>query len=221
MKKRFILINFKQYEKASLDRARNLLLEFSSIDIPSDLFLGFAVPAYDLFLKREFPNLGIISQHVDCAPFGAHTGQISMDALMKIGITGSLLNHSERRVSVENIRCTLRRAGESNFDIFLCVEGAEEARSYSEMGARFISYEPPELIGGDVSVSTAKPTVIEEVVSSCSGKGSTVLVGAGIKTPADVSKSIELGAGGVLVASGVVLAADPVKVLNGFIEAVR
>jgi len=45
-----------------------------------------------------------------------------------------------------------------------------------------------------------------------------VLCGAGITNGEDVKKALELGTVGVLVASGVVKAKDPKKVLIGFVE---
>ena len=45
-------------------------------------------------------------------------------------------------------------------------------------------------------------------------KGVPVLCGAGVHTQEDVRKAVELGAQGILVASGVVNAKDPEKVLT-------
>jgi triosephosphate isomerase len=45
-----------------------------------------------------------------------------------------------------------------------------------------------------------------------------VLCGAGVKTRADVEKAMELGAAGILLASGVVKAKDPGAVLTELIR---
>ncbi|MCL4406555.1 triose-phosphate isomerase [Candidatus Parvarchaeota archaeon] len=72
-----------------------------------------------------------------------------------------------------------------------------------------IAYEPPELIGGDISVSSSKPEIVKEFCDIVkSGSASLPLIGAGIKTPEDVKKSVELGAEGILVASGVMKSKD-------------
>jgi triosephosphate isomerase len=82
----------------------------------------------------------------------------------------------------------------------------------------YIAIEPPELIGTGVSVSQARPSVITESVKLAGGV--KVLTGAGISTGGDVSKALELGTHGVLVASGIVKAKNPDKavkdILNGF-----
>ena len=73
-----------------------------------------------------------------------------------------------------------------------------------------MAVEPPELIGGNVSVSKAKPEIIEksvEKVKEITGDVK-VLCGAGIKNREDVAKAIELGSDGILLASGIVKAKD-------------
>ena len=79
-----------------------------------------------------------------------------------------------------------------------------------------IAIEPPELIGGDISVSTANPEIISETVSKVSEISSNIkiLCGAGVKTRDDVSKAFELGVDGILLASGVVLSNNPRKTLH-------
>ena len=50
------------------------------------------------------------------------------------------------------------------------------------------------------------------------GTGIPVLCGAGVKTRADVEKAMELGAAGILLASGVVKAEDPGAVLTELVR---
>ena len=82
-----------------------------------------------------------------------------------------------------------------------------------------IAVEPPELIGGDISVSKAGPEIIERAVDFV-GKNQ-VLVGAGIRDLEDVTIALKLGACGVLVASGVVKVADPYAVLLGLVSGLK
>jgi len=81
-----------------------------------------------------------------------------------------------------------------------------------------VAVEPPELIGGDISVSTAQPEVVSGAVQLI-GSNKT-LVGAGVKNAEDVKISIELGASGVLLASGVTKAVDPESVLRDLVSGV-
>ncbi|MCJ7488664.1 MAG: triose-phosphate isomerase, partial [Thermoplasmata archaeon] len=70
-------------------------------------------------------------------------------------------------------------------------------------------------IGGDMSVTTANPEIVSESVrvAKKAFPGVKVLCGAGVKTGEDAAKAIELGTNGVLLASGVVKASDPKRVL--------
>ena len=76
--------------------------------------------------------------------------------------------------------------------------------------------EPPELIGGDISVTTADPEIVSGTVTEVRqiDKNVKILCGAGVKNGEDVAKSIELGADGVLLASGIVKAQDKEKVIR-------
>ena len=69
----------------------------------------------------------------------------------------------------------------------------------------YFCIEPPELIGGDVSVSTAHPELIRAAVEA---SPVPVLTGAGVKTGEDLRIAAELGSAGVILASGIVLAQD-------------
>jgi triosephosphate isomerase len=80
--------------------------------------------------------------------------------------------------------------------------------------------EPPELIGGDVSVTSADPGIVEDSVAAARevDPDVPVLCGAGVKTGDDVATALELGTEGVLVASGVVKADDPGAALAGLLD---
>ena len=87
------------------------------------------------------------------------------------------------------------------------------------MNPTFIAVEPPELIGGEVSVTNVDPAIVSgtvEAVNRISKVG--VLCGAGIKNGKDVSKAIELGASGVLLASGVTKSDNPEATLTDLVS---
>lgn len=213
-----IVINLKHYQVSSGPLAERFLSSFIGLDAKEDVEVIFALNPIDLRLARSFPELNFYSQHSDPVSYGANTGQISIESLMDLGISGTLLNHSERRLGEETIASTLDIAHRHNFPAIVCAESLEEARKYAKMKPDFVAYEPPELIGGNISVTTAKPEIIGEVVGICSEFGVPVLVGAGVKNSDDLAKSIGLGARGILIASGIVLSKDPVASLTSLIE---
>ena len=79
--------------------------------------------------------------------------------------------------------------------------------------------EPPELIGGDISVSRAGPEIIEDSVNLVGEN--RLLVGAGIKDAEDVRIALSLGASGVLLASGVIKADDPYSALMELVSGLK
>jgi len=88
-----------------------------------------------------------------------------------------------------------------------------------EFDPDLIAVEPPELIGGDISVSSAQPDIIRNAAKliGCN----KLLVGAGVKNGKDVRIAIELGARGVLLASGVTKAKDPKAVLMDLVSGLK
>lgn len=211
---KLLIVNLKHYQNAVGKNALSFIKSCPE-KTPEGWRLIFAVGAYDSDLVLEFGNREFMSQHVDGNGYGAFTGSVSIDLLKEKGFTGSLLNHSEHRVEMEQIKYTVERAKESGFSIVVCAENVDEIRKIADFAPKYIAYEPKELIGGDISVSTARPEVILEVAEICKEAGVDLIVGAGVKNRKDVEKSFELGAVGVLVASGIVLANDPRGVVNG------
>ena len=87
----------------------------------------------------------------------------------------------------------------------VCARDVEDARMLAAVGAPYLAVEPPELIGGPRSVSTAAPEVITRTVAAVAAVAprTNVLCGAGVLARSDVRRALELGSKGVLVASAV------------------
>jgi len=88
------------------------------------------------------------------------------------------------------------------------------------LGPAFIAVEPPELIGGDISVTSADPSIVSDTVAAVKSVNPNVrvLCGAGVKNGEDVAMAIKLGAEGVLLASGVTKANDVDSVLADLVS---
>jgi triosephosphate isomerase len=111
------------------------------------------------------------------------------------------------------------RAKEVGLKTIVCAKDPEEGASFLEFEPDLIAVEPPELIGGDISVSSAQPEIIENAAKLIGSD--RLLVGAGVKNGEDVRIAIELGAKGVLLASGVTKAADPKAVLLDLVSGLK
>lgn len=198
-----IVVNFKAYREASGQKAKKLgeKCARASDETGEDVI---AVPAFPDLLRIESGK--VFSQHIDPVEPGSHTGHVTPEAASKSGASGTLINHSERRLEGEEIEKAVRRAEENDLTTIVCAKDPEECEIFSRFQPDYIAFEPPELIGGEVSVSESKPGLIEEAVSRSEVE---VLTGAGIHSREDVEKSIELGCEGVLIASGVVKTEEP------------
>jgi len=160
-------------------------------------------------------DIPVFSQHIDAVKPGAHTGHVLAEAVKSAGADGSLLNHSERRINPSEITESVKLCAEADRSL-VCADTTEASVGIAKMMPDMIAIEPPELIGTGISVSKARPELITESVNEIRklNRGVKVLCGAGVTSAEDVSKAIELGSEGVLVASGIVKSKDPRIVLQ-------
>jgi len=110
----------------------------------------------------------------------------------------------------------VKLCADSDLRSLVCADTTEASVNIAKMMPDMIAIEPPELIGTGISVSKARPELITESVKQIRKVNGSVkiLCGAGVTTAEDVSKALELGSEGVLVASGVVKSKDPRTILQ-------
>ena len=195
-----LIVNLKTYEESTGEKARKVAEECYRAGEETDQKVVVAPQPQDML---RIDNKQVYSQHMDRVEPGSHTGHLLGESIKQAGASGTLINHSEKRVSKEEIGDIIERAEELGLTTIVCAHSPEECEDFSKLNPDYVSYEPPELIGGDISVSKAKPELIDEAVQRSEVP---VLTGAGIKTTEDVEKSMELGCDGVLVASSIVKA---------------
>ncbi len=131
------------------------------------------------------------------------------------GAKGTLLNHSDNPISNSFIASMIKLAHKNKIKTIACCTTTKRAKEIEKFKPDFIAVEPKELIGGKISVSTAKPSLISDTVKAVK---IPVLCGAGIHTKEDVKKAIKLGAKGVLVSSAVAKAKNPEKALRELVK---
>ena len=213
-----LIINLKTYEEATgknLNKITSAVKKLQYKARKSNVQIILAVPAVDI---SSVEGVNVYSQHVDPFEYGAHTGYVLPTHVKNAGARGTLLSHSEKYLDVEQIKKTLPLIKKAGLQVCVCARDVKRAKELSKLNVDFIAVEPPELIGGDISVSTAKPGLISNSVKACGKKA--LLVGAGVKNAQDVRVAVQLGAKGILVASGVIKAKNTEKaiddLLNGF-----
>lgn len=152
---------------------------------------------------------------------GSNTGSTLAERLAANGAEGTLINHSERRLRLADIDAAITAAERTGLETIVCANNPEQIAAVAELGPDAVAVEPPELIGTGTPVSQADPDIVRDAVEAAESVDPDidVLCGAGITTGEDVAAAEELGATGVLLASGVAKADDPAAVLRDLVSA--
>ncbi len=217
-----IIVNFKAYDNAIGEKAEKLAIICQEVAEENDVTIMIAVQPSDIFRVSKKVSIPVLSEHIDPIEPGAHTGYILAKDIKENGAVGTLLNHSEHRMRIDEIEKAIDIAKKYNLITVVCASNDEIAEASAVFNPDFIAVEPPELIGTNVSVSKARPELIRNSINKVKAiKDIPVLCGAGIKTKEDVKRAIELGAKGILVASAVTLSKNPKKILDEFCKGMK
>lgn len=216
------MVNFKAYDTAFGARALELALEASKLSSRlSKVRVILAVPA--LVASRILAVYDdVYLQHVDPVGFGAYTGFTPLDALRVEGVRGTIINHSEHKVTYRDLALITSRAKLLGLEVLACADTPEEAVAVALLDPTMVAVEPPELIGSGIPVSRAKPEIITRSVEAVRRISNVpILAGAGISEALDAVRAVELGASGVLVASAIMKYKSPELSLRSFAEALE
>jgi len=232
--KPIIIVNFKAYKQATGDKALILAKIHDNVAMKTKSRIMVAVQNTDLFRVSKAVSIPVLAQHADPVEFGAHTGSDLPEDLKQNGAWGVLINHSEDRMKLHEIKNTIARCKEARLKTLVCAETISKAYDITKMKPNFLAFEDPVLIGTGNSVSKAKPLSVckfadmvkkANKTNSRANKKSTnkkqpktiSLCGAGITSREDIEKAMELGMQGVLLASAVATARNPEKILEGLV----
>ncbi len=216
-----IIINAKVYPQVTgSEGVLRLAKACQQVATEFDTTIGLAPPQVELAALGRvggFDRVRIFAQHTDALEPGAGTGWTTADAIKAAGAKGSLVNHAEHKIGHDEVAVILARLESLGLHSLVCADSMEETEILAPMRPTMIAVEPPELIGGDISITSADPAIVESAARRIRelSPDTLPLCGAGVKTGEDVAAAIRLGAYGVLLASGVVKADDPTESLRG------
>jgi len=210
-----ILVNFKTYLEATGKRALELAKIADKVSRETGVCIGVAPQFTDIPIIFKEVEIPVFAQHIDPIKPGSHTGQILAEAVKEAGAIGTLINHSERQLVLSDIATVIKRAKEARLTTCVCANNPEVSAAVAALNPDMLAVEPPELIGTGIPVSKAKPEVVTGTIKLVRkiNPNVTILCGAGITSGEDVAAALKLGTKGVLLASGVVKAKDPYKIL--------
>jgi triosephosphate isomerase len=214
------IINCKNYDEVAGEKIIKLAKLSEKISKKYKTPIAIAPPHHLIPLITKF-RITILTQHLDDKKVGSTTGFMVPEIVKKSKIDGSIINHSEHRITEKEIKSLVKRLKKLKLKTVICVKNVSEAKRYAKLNPTYIAIEPPELIGTGRAISTERPQLITNAVDAVrSAKNSTkLLCGAGIVSGDDVARAKELGSKGILVASGIVKAKNWEKIIGEFSRA--
>lgn len=210
-----VILNYKTYLESSGENALELARALKSASEESGITMVAAPQATDIYRIQDQISLPIFAQHIDPITPGGHTGSNLIETLIEAGISGSLINHSENRMKLADIDEVIQLCKQNDIESCVCTNNIATSKAIATFSPDAVAVEPPELIGTGIPVSQAQPEVVEDSVKGVKSinKKIKVLCGAGISTGDDMEAAMDLGADGVLLASGIVKAENPKEAL--------
>jgi triosephosphate isomerase len=163
----------------------------------------------------------VFAQHMDPVPPGRGVGAILAEAIRDAGAVGTLLNHSEKPMTLGELRRAIERARSVGLATLVFADSPAEAAEMARLGPDIVLAEPPDLIAGGVSAGNVMAGFVAEAVAAVRSVDPRILVmsGAGVNGPDDVEQMIRLGLDGTGSSSGILRAPDPVATMRAMVEA--
>ncbi len=211
-----LLINFKAYAQSSGENALEIAKTCEKVSKKLKKNIGIVPNCLDIVNVSGKTKIPVFSQGVSVFEPGAHTGSTTAFSLKRVGVKGVVLNHAENKIEKAILKKAIEISKQYKLKVLVCAKDIKEAAYIAKLSPDYIAIEPPELIGGKISVSTAKPEIISKGVKKIKSinRQIKVLVGAGVHNKEDVRKAISLGASGVFVASSVCKAKNKRKIIE-------
>jgi len=206
--RRTLILNFKNYIEVLGAKSVELARAAERVSSVVDIEIVVAPPTPMIGAVASTVNNRVFSQKAELGVVGQSTGALIPESIKAAGAAGCILNHSEARVPPAGLDTAVSRLKSLGLEVCLCAQTPREVRKLAALSADYLAVEPPELIGGGVAVSKARPELIENSVSAARSGAyrGRILCGAGIVDGEDVRMAVKLGVDGVLVSSSVVKA---------------
>ena len=214
-----IVLNFKTYRESTGEEALRLAKICEDISKDYSVQMVVVPQVADIHAISMAVKVPVYAQHVDGVGYGGFTGHVTAASLKAAGASGSLINHSERRLKLAEIEASILACRSLGLKTIVCTNNVATTRAAATLQPDMVAVEPPELIGSGIPVSKADPEVVRGSVDAVKdiAPGVGVLCGAGITHGEDLRAALELGSQGVLLASGIIKAKNQRKALEDLV----
>ncbi len=215
------IINCKNYYKITEESISKLSKIIQVTSKKYRVKIAIAPPFHLLTIATKY-FIPVFAQHMDNMDNYNSTGFIIPKLLKKSKILGSLINHSEHRISSNNILEITLKLKKLDMVSVICVEKISEVKKYVQFNPTYIAIEPKNLIGTGRSITNENPDVIIKSLKILkrSNVQTKLLCGAGISDENDVKKAVQLGTHGILVSSRIINAKNWKKIIDKFTNAI-
>ena len=186
-----------------------------------DIDVLFTAPYTEIRRIAEHTNrLIIMAPYMDVLRPGRGQADVLPEAVKAAGAKGVTVNHCERPMTLSAIKKTIDRAHELDMFVFACADTIAESQAIAQLHPDIINPEPSDLIG---SGNVSDMSYVMESVRVIRAIYPDILVeqAAGITNAQQVYDFIMAGSDAAGAASGIVNAADPLKMLDEMVHAVR
>lgn len=218
-----IVLNEKAYVESAGAQGLQLAQICQQVAAEEEVSIVICPQQVDLAKIAAAVPIPCFAQHVDAVEPGSQTGFVTLESVKGAGAAGTLVNHSEHRLKIAEIDFIVTKAASLHLLTIVCTNNLAVSRAAAELQPYALAIEPPELIGSGRAVSKVDPAIVADTVKAVKrvANDCIVLCGAGVTNGEDVRAALELGAEGVLLASGVVKAKDPKAALRDLAVGLR
>lgn len=222
IKEPLLEVGFKAYLYG--DKAVELAKAADKVSAKYGMPIIITAQCADIYrISQATDNILVFAQHGDSLEIGRGAGSILLEALKAAGAAGVMLNHAEKRLTLSEINKTIKRANKVGLATLVCADSPEEALAVAHLGPNIVSPEPPELINTNSSVGNEQESFVTDSVNNVKSINPDIVVmlGAGIRSGADITQIVKLGAGSAGSSSGVLNAPDPAAMIDEMARALK
>lgn len=192
-----IVINFKTYKQGV--QVVKLAKKISKVDKKAILCLQ----AVDIYPVSKSVKNPIFAQHSSSRKKGRNTGYIILESIKSEGGVGTLLNHSEHRISLYEIKLIINRCKTLGLKEIVFAGTLNEVKKIKKLNPWVIAYEDPYLVGSGKPITKYKSQNVKKFADLLKGTKIIPLCGAGISSKEDIIAAKKLGCKGVVIGSAI------------------
>lgn len=222
MKGPLLLINFKTYVQSTGQNGLNLAKVCEKVSKEYGANIVVAPQHTDLYRIASEVDIPVYAQHIDSIEAGQNTGYVSALSITEAGARGTLLNHSEKKLSERDIELCIRLTKRYQIASVCCSADIPESMKIAKLKPDFVAYEPPQLIGTGKFSAKNDSKIIRNLVEFVRRENPDVgiLYGGGVSRPSHIVDLLKLGVGGALFASIFLKSKNPRRFLEEICKAI-